>query len=111
MKANQKEIVLLPYPFSNLEKNKVRPALIVSNNVFNKKSDDCIMVPLTTIIKNEQYSLIINQEDFSFGKLLKPSRIRVDKIFTVQKNLIYIKNAKLKDGIFNKVKQEIDKMF
>ena len=57
MNAKQKEIVLLPYPFSNLKETKVRPALIISNDFFNKKSDDCIMVPLTTIIKEEPYSV------------------------------------------------------
>jgi len=41
MEIQQKELVLLPYPFSNMEGTKVRPALIVSNNLFNKKSDDC----------------------------------------------------------------------
>ena len=49
MIANQKEIVLLPYPFSDLEGSKVRPAIVVSNDFFNKKSADCIAVPLTTV--------------------------------------------------------------
>ncbi len=37
MKFFQKELVLLPFPFSNMEGTKVRPALIVSNDYFNKK--------------------------------------------------------------------------
>lgn len=32
MNVHQKEIVLLPYPFSDLEGKKVRPAVIVSND-------------------------------------------------------------------------------
>jgi len=111
MNVNQKEIVLLPSPFSNLGGTKVRPALIVSNNQFNKKSDDCIMVPLTTVIKNESYSEIINQENLISGKLLKQSRIRTDKIFSVQKNLIKMKIGVLNDNIFNEVKREINNMF
>ena len=111
MEVNQKEIILLPYPFSDLEGSKVRPALIVSNNPFNKKSDDCIMVPLTTVIKDEPYSILINQDSLSSGKLLKLSRIRVDKVFSVQKNLIIMKIGKLNDKIFNKVKLEISKLF
>ena len=111
MKTNQKEIVLLPSPFSNLGETKVRPALVVSNNQFNKKSEDCIMVPLTTIIKDEPYSVIINQEDLFSGKLLRQSRIRTDKIFSVQKNLIKMKIGILNDNIFDKVKKEIYNMF
>lgn len=111
MNAQQKEIVLLPYPFSDLEGTKVRPAIIVSNNVFNRKSNDCIMVPLTTVIKDEPYSVVITQEDLSLGKLLKPSRVRADKIFTVEKDLIMMKIGTVTDGAFKKIKEEINKVF
>ncbi len=107
----QKEIVLLSYPFSNLKETKVRPALVVSNNQFNKKSDDCIMVPLTTIIKDEPYSVVIEQENLSSGKLLKQSRIRVDKIFCVEKGLIKMKIGMLNKNSFEKVKEEIFRVF
>ena len=111
MKVNQKDVVLLSYPFSNLGGTKVRPALVVSNNQFNKKSDDCIMVPLTSIIKDEPYSVIINQEDLISGKLMKKSRIRTDKIFSVEKSLIKMKIGILGDNSFDKVKEEINNMF
>ena len=111
MEVQQKEMVLLPYPFSNLEKTKVRPAVIVSNNSFNKKSDDCVMAPLTTIIKKEPYSVVIHQENLSSGRLLKSSRIRADKIFCVAKNLVTMKIGKLRDDSFDRVKKEILKIF
>ena len=111
MKVNQRDLVLLPYPFSNFEGTKVRPALAVSKNDFNKKSADCIMVPLTTIIKDEPYSVIINNKDMLFGKIVKQSRIRVDKIFCVEKNLISMKIGKINEKTFEKVKKEIFKMF
>src|SRR3989339_679114 len=107
MSAQQKEIVLLPYPFSDLEGSKVRPAIIVSNNAFNMKSDDCIMVPLTTVIKDEPYSIIISQENLSSGKLLKQSRVRADKIFTVEKSLIIMKIGVVDDATFAKIKEEM----
>lgn len=106
MNVFQKEIVLIPYPFSNLEDKKVRPALIVSNNIFNKKSEDCILVPLTSVIRNEPYSIIINQENLSSGKLIRRSRIKVDKIFSIEKEKIVFKIGILNDQIFNKVKKE-----
>ncbi len=111
MSVQQGEIVLLPYPFSNFDGAKVRPALVVSNNFFNKKSDDCVMVPLTTVMKEEPYSVLINQENLSSGKLLKSSRVRADKIFSVEKGLVVMKIGRVNDDTFKKVKAEIFKIF
>lgn len=111
MKINQKEIVLLSYPFSNFEGMKVRPALVVSNESFNKKSADCIMVPLTTVIKEEPYSVIIDNKDMDSGELIKQSRVRADKIFSVEKNLVTMKIGVVKNKTFEKIKTEIFRMF
>lgn len=110
MRLRQKEIVLLPYPFSDLEGRKVRPALIVSNEKFNKKSDDCVMVPLTSVLKKENYSVVDN-EDMVSGRLIKKSRVRVDKIFCVKKSLVSMKIGMLDDKIFKKVKAKIMRVF
>lgn len=111
MIVNQKEIILLPYPFSNLEGSKIRPAIVVSNDAFNKKSADCIAIPLTAIIKDEPYSIIINQDDLSSGKLIKQSRARADKIFAVEKNIIVMKIGVVNNKLFDKIKAEIFKVF
>jgi len=111
MNVQQKELVLLPYPFSNLKERKVRPALIISNNTFNKKSTDCIMVPLTTVIRDVDYSILLKQEDLTSGKLLKLSRIRVDKVFAVEKNLIIMKIGTVNNHVFSKIKKEVLKIF
>ncbi len=85
--------------------------MVVSNDFFNKKSGDCVLVPLTTIIKDEPYSFVINQENLSSGKLLKQSRVRADKIFCVAKNLIIMKIGIINDKTFEKIKLEIIKIF
>jgi len=111
MKFKQKELVLLPYPFTDQEGSKVRPAIIISNDNFNKKCQDCVMVPLTTVIKDEPYSIIIRQDNLSSGKLLKPSRIRIDKIFTINKNLIIMQIGKITEKTFSNIKSEVSKVF
>ncbi len=107
----QKELVLLPYPFSNQEGSKVRPAIIVSNDNFNKRCEDCVMIPLTTVIKDEPFSLIINQDCLESGKLLKQSRVRIDKLFTIKKSLIMMKIGKINDKTLEKIKSEINNVF
>lgn len=111
MNIKQKDIVLLPYPFTDLQRTKVRPALVVSNDFLNKKSNDCIMLPLTSIIKDEPFSILIIDNDLSSGKLLKPSCIKVNKIFTVEKRLIVMKIGTLNNEAFEKIKSELMKAF
>lgn len=111
MNVVQKEIVLLPYPFSDLESLKIRPALVVSNDIFNNNSNDCVMVPLTSVIKDELYSIVISKEDLSAGRLIKTSRIKVDKIFAVQKSLIKMKIGRLNNKSFDKVRKELLRLF
>ena len=111
MNISQKDLVLIPYPFSNLSERKVRPAIIVSNNNFNKICSDCVAIPLTSVIKDEPFSILINQSDLSQGKLIKSSRIRIDKIFSVEKKLIQMKIGSVSDNFFDKIKSEITEVF
>lgn len=110
MKIAQKEIVLIPYPFSNLEEKKVRPALVISNNLFNNKSQDCLLAPLTSVIKDEPFSILIEQKDLNSGKLIRQSRVRLDKIFVIEKNKIVFKIGILNEQTFNLVKNEFHKL-
>jgi mRNA interferase MazF len=102
---------LLPYPFTDQEGSKVRPAVIVSNDFFNKSSHDCLLAPMTSVIKNEICSVIINKEDITLGNIPKQSRIRYDKIFAIDKNMIIMKIGKLNDRKFEEIKQKIIKLF
>jgi len=111
MNFQQKELVLLPYPFSDQEGNKVRPAIIISNNNFNRKSEDCIMLPLTSVIKEVPYSVLITQKDLTSGNLLKPSRIRIDKVFTIRKDLVRMKIGMISNKSFEKIKSEFFRVF
>lgn len=111
MNINQKDLVLLPYPFSNLEQKKIRPAIVISNNNFNKICNDFIAVPLTSVIKDEPFSLLINQSDMKNGKLIKTSRVRLDKMFSVEKRLVQMKIGDVNDTFFDKLKSEIIEVF
>jgi mRNA interferase MazF len=107
MNATQKDIVLVHFPFSDRNEQKVRPALIVSNDAFNKQSTEYIMIPITSVIKSMPYSVIIKQENLSSGKLIVESRIRFDKFFTLDKRIIRFKIGTLNNYTFVKVRKEI----
>ena len=111
MRYEQRDLVLLSYPFTDKKGSKVRPAIVVSNANFNKKCQDYVMVPLTSVIKDKPFSILINQEDLSKGKLIKESRVRIDKLFTLDKNLVRMRIGSIKDKTFDRIKKEIIRIF
>jgi len=85
--------------------------ILLMKHLINEISDDCIMIPLTSVLKEAPYSIQISQENLILGKLIKPSSIRVDKIFTLEKSLIMMKIGKISNMTFEEIKAEINKIF
>jgi mRNA interferase MazF len=111
MNLKQKDIVLLHFPFAHLKASKIRPAVVVSNNDLNNKGRDCLFIPLTSVPKKEPYSLQINQEDLSAGKLYFTSRARADKITAIERSLVIEKIGILNEDTMNQVKSKIISLF
>jgi len=104
---SQRDIVLLSFPFSDFKTTKVRPAVVVSNNEYNKKYEDIIVVPMTTNLKLRDYAVLVSNRDLEIGKLIKNSAIKVDRIFSVDKKLIRLTIGKVKKEVHEKIKQII----
>ncbi len=48
---NQRDIVLIPIPFTNLSSSKRRPVIIISENEYNHSNPDVIVVAITSNLK------------------------------------------------------------
>ncbi len=107
---NQQELVWIRLAFSNLEERKVRPAVIVSNNEYNKRSDDVIICAITSRLKEDAYGITIDSRNLASGKLPIKSRIRADKILQVEKSLIINSFAKLDNRTFDELTNKIMKL-
>lgn len=103
----QREIALISYPFSDRSFSKVRPVVVISNDNYNKKTKDCIVLAMTSVIKDEPHSIFITQKDIGAGKLIRPSRIRVDKILSISQELIIKKVGIVNESILKKIKSEL----
>jgi len=97
------DVVIIPFPFSDLTYSKKRPALIIAN----LKGDDYIFCQITSQIRKDRYIVELMIKDFQAGSLPVDSFIRVNKIFTGDKSIILRKAGILKDYKINEV---IDKL-
>ena len=102
---NQQDIVLIPFPYSDLTGSKKRPALIISNEKLNK-SDDRICCLITSNIRPEDIE--IKAVNFSEGKLPFKSSVRHFRIFTINKKIIIKKLAAINTNFHNKIIKEIN---
>lgn len=84
----QRSVVILPFPFSDLQRRKARPAVIISNNKYNRRSNDVVAVPLTSSQKQSKYNVPVTSRDMESGELVADSNARIDKIFSVEKGII-----------------------
>jgi mRNA interferase MazF len=106
----QGEIVIVPFPFSDLSSIKQRPVLVLSKNTDNEKSEDIITCGITSNIKDSKYSVLIKNEDLTEGKVPKISRIKVDKLFTISQDIAKKKVGRINKETFEKVKSEFVKL-
>jgi len=101
-------VVLVPFPFTNLESTNVRPALIVTKK---NNGDDVILAFITS--KKERQGLLLSEDTDLFCKsgLKVTSTVRFDKIATLDKNLILGKLGTLPKKFLTKNKDKFFEVF
>ena len=97
------DIVVIPFPFSDLSGAKKRPALVLAILY----GDDIILCQITSQQTRDNYAIPIKEQDFRLNKLTVLSNIRPNRIFTADKNIIIKKVASLNETAFKTVIQKI----
>jgi len=92
----QGDLLLVPFPFSDQSGRKVRPVIVVSNNEFNKHSEDVIVVRVTTNFSKDRHTLNFNNSDLKNGKLVTNCFIKVENILRIDSGLIIKKIGEVK---------------
>ena len=96
------DIILVPFPFTDLKTSKKRPALIISPDEYNEKLD-VIIAFITSKLDLEYRIGDYKIQDWKKSNLPKPSMIRM-KFATIDKSIIVKKIGKLRDKDKNEFK-------
>lgn len=97
---DQRDIVLIPFPYSDLSSSSKRPALIISNDKINKTQDRICCLITSKIRKGD---LEIEEGSFESGNLPFKSSVRPHRIFTIHKNIIIKQICTVNKMFHNKV--------
>lgn len=87
MNYSRGEIVWVKFPFSDAATTKLRPALIISNNLING-TGDYLLMQITSRLRQDGLSQSISDTDYTGSPLLKQSELRLHKIFITNEILI-----------------------
>ena len=68
----QRDLLLVPFPFSDQSGRKVRPVIVISNNEFNRHSDDVLVVGVTSNISKDKYTINLSSKDLEEGGSTNP---------------------------------------
>jgi len=97
------EVVVVPFPFSDLSQFKRRPAIVITDLT----GDDLILCQITSHSIFDKYAISLSDDDFQKGSLKKKSNIRPNRIFTADSHIILYKVGRIRD---EKIKEVINKI-
>jgi mRNA interferase MazF len=97
------DVVVIPFPFSDLSQAKRRPALVVTV----LSGDDLVLCQITSQSISDKYAISLTEGDFQSGSLKRRSNIRPNRLFTADTHIILYKIGHLKTDKLNEVINKI----
>ncbi len=86
------EVVVVPFPFSDLSRAKRRPALLLAE----LDGEDCILCQITSQPIRDRDAIALTRHDFELGDLRQESNIRPNRLFTADHGLILYSVGKVR---------------
>ncbi len=86
------DVLVVPFPFSDLSDSKKRPVLVVAT----PGGDDIILCQITSKNRHDRYCVNLTDQDFKCGRLRVDSCIRPNRIFTADISLILYRAGRVK---------------
>ncbi|PJA97980.1 MAG: growth inhibitor PemK [Ignavibacteriales bacterium CG_4_9_14_3_um_filter_30_11] len=97
------DVVVVPFPFSDLTLAKRRPAFVLAS----LNGDDIILSQITSKMIKDPYAVVIEDTHFMEGGLRQTSNIRPNRLFTADSNIILYKVGFLNTVKTNEVIEKV----
>ncbi len=97
------DVVVIPFPFSDLSGSKRRPALALAGLT----GSEIILCQITSKQVSDEYAIPLLIQDFLEGNLNQDSNIRPNRLFTAEENIIIYKVGTISHGKLEAVTAKI----
>ena len=107
------DIVLIPFPFTDLSSSKQRPALVVSSDSLNAASDDVLVAAITSQIapKLTSVEFMIPLQVLPACGLPKPSVVRLTKLAALHRQLVIKRIGYMPEPVLTQILAQIRQLF
>lgn len=103
MMLNRSDIVQIPFPFSDLSRQKRRPVLLLSQpDAFG----DFLAVAITSQSGHDD-AVSLQDDDLVAGRLPKVSWVRATKLFSLNRDIVLVTLGSLTPAAFDRVHGEV----
>ena len=107
VKYQKGDVVIFQFPFSDINKSKKRPSLVVAT----LEGDHVILAQITRQPRPDSDLLNLGFKDFKIGGIKRDSFIRPSVLFTIHKSKINYRAGKLKQEKIKQVEQKLCEIF
>ena len=97
------DVVVMPFPFSDLSASKKRPALVLAD----LPGDDVILCQITSQHIRDTDAIELKDSDMVAGNLKQASNIRPNRLFTADKAIVAYKIGSVTTAKFQQVRNKI----
>lgn len=97
------DIIVVPFPFSDLTQTKRRPALVISA----LEGNGLILCQITSQSVRDNYAILLDDKDFNTGSLKQSSNIRPNRIFTADNHIVLYRVGDLKLDKINEIIEKV----
>lgn len=98
------DVVVLPFPYTDLASEKQRPALVLTPPRYNETQPDVLAAYVTSVKQTGPYAVEITDDEMARGHLVKPSWVRADKVATLDHGLIRKRVGRLEASVMAEVR-------
>lgn len=100
-------VILVPFPFSDLSRSKIRPALVLAD----AGRGDCILCQVTSKAYADPRAIPLEASDFAAGGLQLTSYVRPAKLFTASEVLLLGTAGTLRPEKMRTILREVARLF
>jgi mRNA interferase MazF len=106
---SQGDVVLVPFPFTDLSAVKQRPALVLSPDRLNRSRPDVVVAAITSQVPATlgEDDVLLSASELKAAGLPKTSMIKLGKIFTIHQGLIRKKIGRVPDSTLMNILEKL----